>query len=118
MLFMVDNIDIVNYADDNTTYSVGKSQCELEAKLQKASVNLFKLFQENGLKANQNKSDFLSSLNINTKFSLLACILENSDSQKLLGLTNMLPTYVKTQAKKFKHLQGFFHIYPKRKNEF
>ena len=42
MFFMVDNIDIASYADDNTPYSVGKSQCDLEAKLEKASVNLFK----------------------------------------------------------------------------
>ena len=29
----------------------------------------------------------------------------------------MLPTYVIRQAKKFKHSQGFFHIYPKHKND-
>ena len=42
MLFMVDNIDIASYADDNSLYSVGKSQCDLEIKLQKASVKVFK----------------------------------------------------------------------------
>ena len=42
MFFMVDNIDIAIYADDNTPYSVRKSQCDLETKLEKASVNLFK----------------------------------------------------------------------------
>ena len=55
--------------------------------LEKASVKLFKWFHENGLKANQVKCHFLSSLDINTKFSLPACILENSNSQKLLGVT-------------------------------
>ena len=87
MFFMVDNIDIASYADDNTPYSVGKSQCDLETKLQKASVKLFKWFHENGLKANQDKCHFLSRLDINTKFSLPACILENSNSQKLFGVT-------------------------------
>ena len=87
MFFMVDNIDIASYADDNTPYSVGKSQCHLETKLQKASVKRFKWFDENGLKANQEKYHFLSSLHINTKFSLPACILENSNSQKPLGVT-------------------------------
>ena len=33
MFFMVDNIDITSYTDDNTPYSVGKSQCDLETKL-------------------------------------------------------------------------------------
>ena len=42
MFFVVDNIDIASYADDNTPYSVGKSQCDLETKLQNASVKLFK----------------------------------------------------------------------------
>ena len=86
-MFMVDNIDIANYGDDNTPYSVGKSQCDLETKLQKASVKLFKWFRENGLKANQDKCHFLPCLDINTKFSLPACILENSNSQKLFGVT-------------------------------
>ena len=32
---MIDNINIASYADDNTPYSVGKSQYDLETKLQK-----------------------------------------------------------------------------------
>ena len=56
-------------------------------KLQKVSVKLFKWFHENGLKANQDKYNFLSSLERNTKFSLPVCIPENSNSQKLLGVT-------------------------------
>ena len=38
MFFMEDNIDIASNADDNIPYSVGKRQCDLETKLQKASV--------------------------------------------------------------------------------
>ena len=68
MFFMVDNIDIASYADDNTPYSVGKSQHDLETKFQKALVKCFKWFHENGLKANQDKCHFLSSLEINTEF--------------------------------------------------
>ena len=55
--------------------------------MQKASVKLFKWFYENGLKANQDKCHFLSRLDINSKFSLPASILENSDFQKVLGVT-------------------------------
>ena len=87
MFFMIDNIDIASYADYNTPYSVGKSQCDLETKLQKASIKLFKWFHENGLKSNQDKCHFPSSLDINIKFSLPACILEKSHSQKLLRVT-------------------------------
>ena len=39
MFFMIDNIDIASYADYNAPYSVGKSQFDLETKLQKASIN-------------------------------------------------------------------------------
>ena len=84
MFVMVDNIDIAGYADDSTPYRVGKRQCGQETKLKKVSVKRFKWFHENGLKANQ---DACHCLDINTKFSLPACILENSNSQKLLGVT-------------------------------
>ena len=39
------------------------------------------------MKTNQDKSQFLSSFDISTKFSLTACILENSVSQKPLSVT-------------------------------
>ena len=64
MFFMI----IASYTDDSTPYSVGKSQCDLEAKLENASVKIFKRFQGNGLKANQDKCHFPSSLDISTKF--------------------------------------------------
>ena len=86
MFFMVDNIDIASYADDNNPCSVGKGQCNLETKLQKTSVQLFKWFHGSGLEANQEKCHFLLSLDINAKYSLPACILENSNSQKPLGV--------------------------------
>ena len=64
MFFMIDTIDIASYAVDNTPYSVGKNQCDLETKLQKASVKRFKWFHENVMKANQDKCHFLSGLDI------------------------------------------------------
>ena len=64
---MIANIDIESHADDNTPYSVEKSHCDLETKLQKASIKHFKWSYENGLKANQDKYPFLSSLDIDTR---------------------------------------------------
>ena len=120
MFFMVDNINIKTYADDNTPYSVGKSQCDLETKLEKAPVKIFKQFNENGLKANQEKCHFLSSLDINIKFSLLACILENSNSQKRLGVTidrklnfnGHVTNLFDKASKKIQALASISHIYP------
>ena len=51
MFFIIDNIHIASYVDDNTLYSVGKGQYDLETKLQKRSVKLFKWFHENGMKS-------------------------------------------------------------------
>ena len=48
---MIDTIATASYADDNTC-NVGKKQSDLEKKLQKTSVKLFKRFHEN----NQEKS--------------------------------------------------------------
>ena len=63
---MIGNIHIASSADDNTPYSVENSQYDLETKLQKTSVKLFKWFHENGMKANQDKCHFLSNLNPKT----------------------------------------------------
>ena len=116
MFFMIDNIDIASYADDNTPYSVGKSQCDLKQNC-KRHLKLFNWFCENCLKANQDKFHFLSSLDIDTKFSLPACILENSDSQKLLGVTidrklnfNEHVTNLCDEARK--KIQGLARIFP------
>ena len=55
-----------------------RKQCDLETTLRKASVKLFKWFDDNSMKANQDKCHFLlPRLDINTKFSLPACMLEN-----------------------------------------
>ena len=64
--FMIGNIHIASSADDNTPYSVENSQYDLETKLQKTSVKLFKWFHENGMKANHDKCHFLSNLNPKT----------------------------------------------------
>ena len=86
MFFIIDTTDIPSYADDRTPYSVEKSQCDRETKLQKASVKRCKSFCENDMKANQGKWHFLSSLDISSTFLPPAWILENSDSLKLLGV--------------------------------
>ena len=66
---------------------IGENQFDLETKLEKTSVKLFKRLHENSMKDNQEKFHSMSSLDIITKFSLHNCTLENSGSQKLLGVT-------------------------------
>ena len=88
------------------------SQCDLETKLQNASIKLFKWFYGNGLKANRGKCDFLGY-----KVSLPACILENSDSQKLLGVTidrklNFNEHVTNLCDKASKRIQAIARIFP------
>ena len=52
MCFKIDNIDIASCAVNHTPYCVGKKQCNLELKLQKASAIHFAWFHENCVKAN------------------------------------------------------------------
>ena len=118
MFSMVDNTGIPSYAGDNTPYGVGKSRCDLETKLER--------------------------LDISTKFSLPACILENENSQKLLGVTvdwkliinensqkllgvtidwklninENVTNLCDKASKKLKHSQELSHIYPRHKNDF
>ena len=74
------------------------------------------------MKANQDKFHYLPRL----EFSLPACILDNSGSQKLLDVTidrkldfNEHVTNLRDQeAEQFWHTQEFCHIYPKHKNNF
>ena len=88
MLFSISSVDIASYADDNTLYTTGKkNKCEVEKKLQIASVKLFKWFHENGMEANQDKCDFLSNLDLITELKLLNCSFKNSSSEKLLAVT-------------------------------
>ena len=60
---------------------------------------------------------FSIGLDINTKFSLPACILENSDSQKLLGLTidrklNFNKHVTNLCDKASKRIQALARIFP------
>ena len=77
---------ITRYAIDNFPKLLEKNECEIEKKLEMAPVKLFQWFHENGMKANQDKYHFHSSLEITTKLSLPDCSIENSSPEKLLGV--------------------------------
>ena len=112
IFFKIDTVDVTSNADDNTPYSAGKKQSELEKKIQKACVKCLKWFYENGMKTNQDVRYFLSIFRISTAFLLAACILENSSSRKreIDGKWNFnehVTNLCDTQSERFKHLQEF-----------
>ena len=90
-------------------------------KITKGITKLFKWFHENSMKANEDICHFVPSLDISTKFSLPACILENSGPiaipllyhSKLTQswiLTSMFRTYVmrKNSSRKIQILARIF----------
>lgn len=78
------------------------------------------------MKTNQDKCHFLSSFGINKKFWLPAYMLENSVSQKLLGVTtgrkfnfnDYVTNLCDNASKKIKYTQDFPHMYPNTKTTF
>ena len=86
LFFIHSDIDIENFADDNTPYISAKNVEDVIESLEQASVSLFRWFQNNLLKGNADKCHFLLStcqeisLNVN-KFKM-----KSSDCEKLLGV--------------------------------
>ena len=61
-LFLIhSDIDISNIADDNTPYLSHKTVEDVVESLERASVSLFRWFENNLLKANADKYHFLVS---------------------------------------------------------
>ena len=72
--------------DDNTPYTIGKSNKEVLENRRKSATKVSQWFSENAMKANTEKCHFISSVDESTKFSLANYIIENSNSQKQLEL--------------------------------
>ena len=87
MFLLLHETDIASYADDNTPYTTGKSPSEVLNELKSAASKIFDWFNNNAMKANQDKCHLLSSLDPETSISLEMCDIKNTKSQKLLGVT-------------------------------
>ena len=79
------DVDIANFADDNTPYTSANNVDELIDSLEKASSNLFKWFKDNLFKGNPDKCHLLVSTNEKIK-NIGDFSIENSDCEKLLGV--------------------------------
>ena len=90
LFILIVNIDIANYADDNTPYTFGKCGTEVISQLQEETIQLFKWFSDNGLKANADKCHLLSSMCNNTTIQICNGSVTSSKSQKLLGVNFVL----------------------------
>ena len=84
-LFLVlKDVDIANFADDNTSFTSVNNIDELIDSLQKASSSLFKWF--NFFKGNPGKCHLLVSTNKKTKITIGEFSIETSNCEKLLAV--------------------------------
>ena len=60
-------VDIANFADDNTPFTSANNTDDLIHSLEKASSSLFKWFKDNLFKSNPDKCHLLISTNVKTK---------------------------------------------------
>ena len=65
LFFIMENIDIASYADDNTSHTTGNAIEEVIQKLENAAKTLFQWFSGNQMKANPDKCHFLCNSNNN-----------------------------------------------------
>ena len=87
-LFLVSkDVDIANFADDNTPFTAANNIDDLTDSLEKASSSLFKWFKDNLFKGIPDKCHLLLvSANEKTKANIGEFAIENSDCEKLLGV--------------------------------
>ena len=88
LFLFCDNIDIANFADDNSPYSCSKDIGSVLLRLQNDSEVLLKWISNNGLKANPDKFHLLLTNPCTDHFiAIQDFIIQNSNQEKLLGIT-------------------------------
>ena len=112
---IVPDLDITNYADDNTPHSTNITLNKVLHDVEKNSNTLFKWFTNNLLKADPEKSDLLTNSAQEIQINIGGMTISNSKSAKLLGIhiDNKLTfePHVRSLCKKASHkLNSFARI--------
>ena len=87
LLLTVNDIDLANHADDNTSFVFGNNPIEVLKCLEDASDKLFEWFSNNQMKANPDKCHLLTSSMTPTSINIKGYVINNSLCEKLLGVT-------------------------------
>ena len=85
-VFIHNDTDIANFADDNTPYLSAKNVEDVIESLERASVSLFRWFENNLLKGNADKFHFLVSPSQEVSLNVNNFKIKKSDCEKLLGV--------------------------------
>ena len=83
LFFILNKIDIANYADDNTTYTSSNDVNGHKKSLEEDLKELFKCFDDNLMKGNCGKCHLLVSINDNVAIRIGNIQIENTKKEKL-----------------------------------
>ena len=86
LFFILTEIDITNYADDNTPYTSSNDVNGFIKSLEEASKKLFKWFNDNLIKSNPDNCHLLVSTNDNIKIRIGTFQIENTIREKPLDI--------------------------------
>ena len=78
MFFVVSETDFAAYADDNTPYVEGNNIDQVINMLENDSIQLFKWFSDNQMKANKDKCHLIVSNNVKVPMKIDSIEVENS----------------------------------------
>jgi len=86
LFFMIKDVDFASFADDTTPYVECETENIVLEKLTKASLDLFEWFDNNQMKANPEKCNFITNSNNTMTLDIKNQIIPSSNSVKLLGI--------------------------------
>ena len=86
LFFIINSMDIANYADDNTSYATANDIESLIASLEEASKSLFTWFDNNLMKSNADKCHLLVISNEKVTIKTGRHEIANTKREKLLGV--------------------------------
>ena len=86
LFFILNDVDIASYADDNTPYVIADDINGVITSLEKASKVLFEWFENNLLKGNADKCHLLVSSSDAVNLRVSEYDIKNNECEKLLGV--------------------------------
>ena len=87
LYFVAESTDIASYADDTTPYVCLEDMDLIIEKLEVKGNDIFQWFDGNTMKANADKCHLLITTNEGRNISIGGEKIQNSKSEKLLGVT-------------------------------
>ena len=87
LFFIMKDVDIASFVDDNTPYLSANDNTSLVKTLEDSACSIFKWFKNNQMQGNAGKWHVLLSTNEKIVTKVDSTEIENSQSEKLLGVT-------------------------------